>query len=79
MLRKYYALTNVLTKRNRSASTILNETSVPRKDDVEHIKFQGDNVNAHNFYGIREYDEVPGPKAIPILGNSWRFLPIIGE
>lgn len=29
--------------------------------------------------GIRSYDEVPGPKPLPIIGNSWRFLPVIGE
>lgn len=27
---------------------------------------------------IRGYDEMPGPKAIPLIGNSWRFLPVIG-
>ncbi|KAL0272713.1 UNVERIFIED_CONTAM: hypothetical protein PYX00_005578 [Menopon gallinae] len=28
---------------------------------------------------IRPYNEVPGPKGLPFLGNSWRFLPIIGH
>lgn len=27
---------------------------------------------------IRGYEEMPGPKAIPLIGNSWRFLPVIG-
>ncbi|XP_050327103.1 probable cytochrome P450 301a1, mitochondrial [Bactrocera neohumeralis] len=25
------------------------------------------------------YNEVPGPKPIPILGNTWRMMPIIGQ
>ncbi|XP_055381760.1 probable cytochrome P450 301a1, mitochondrial [Condylostylus longicornis] len=25
------------------------------------------------------YSEVPGPKPIPILGNTWRLMPIIGQ
>lgn len=27
----------------------------------------------------KEYSELPGPKSLPLLGNSWRFLSIIGE
>lgn len=28
---------------------------------------------------VRPYSEIPGPKELPIIGNSWRFAPIIGE
>lgn len=28
---------------------------------------------------IKSYDEVPGPRPIPILGNAWRLLPLIGQ
>ncbi|XP_066249042.1 probable cytochrome P450 49a1 [Euwallacea similis] len=27
----------------------------------------------------RPYSSIPGPKRLPILGNSWRFAPIIGQ
>lgn len=27
----------------------------------------------------KSYDEVPGPKPLPILGNTWRMFPIIGQ
>lgn len=79
MMRKYSAIAKALSKRHRSASTILNETTAPRKEDAEHIKFQGDNVNANGVSDFRGYNEVPGPKAIPLLGNSWRFLPFVGK
>lgn len=26
----------------------------------------------------KEYSEVPGPKSLPLLGNSWRFMSFIG-
>ncbi|XP_031620366.1 probable cytochrome P450 49a1 [Contarinia nasturtii] len=28
---------------------------------------------------IRPYSEVPGPKGLPLIGNSWRFAPLIGQ
>jgi hypothetical protein len=28
---------------------------------------------------VRPFDHVPGPKGMPLIGNSWRFLPVIGE
>lgn len=26
----------------------------------------------------RPYSEIPGPKPMPLLGNTWRFIPFIG-
>lgn len=28
---------------------------------------------------VLPYDHVPGPQQLPLLGNAWRFLPIIGK
>lgn len=28
---------------------------------------------------IRPYTDVPGPKGLPLIGNSWRFAPLIGK
>ncbi|KAJ8968195.1 hypothetical protein NQ317_006797 [Molorchus minor] len=27
----------------------------------------------------KEYKEIPGPKELPVVGNAWRFAPIIGQ
>lgn len=27
----------------------------------------------------KPFDEMPGPRAIPLLGTSWTFFPIIGN
>jgi hypothetical protein len=27
----------------------------------------------------KPYSQVPGPKGLPFIGNSWRFAPLIGK
>lgn len=31
------------------------------------------------FANAKPYSQVPGPKPLPILGNTWRVFPIIGQ
>lgn len=31
------------------------------------------------FANAKPYSEVPGPRPIPILGNTWRMIPYIGQ
>jgi len=35
-------------------------------------------VEGQGLLRHRPYSEIPGPKPIPLLGNTWRFLPYIG-
>lgn len=28
---------------------------------------------------LKPYSDIPGPRPIPILGNTWRLLPVIGQ
>lgn len=28
---------------------------------------------------VRPYDDIPGPKKLPLIGNIFRFLPYIGK
>lgn len=32
-----------------------------------------------NLDRAKPYSEVPGPRPIPVLGNTWRLLPIVGQ
>ncbi|KAI7815337.1 cytochrome p450 [Rhyzopertha dominica] len=31
------------------------------------------------WYEARPFEEIPGPRPLPIIGNFWRFLPVIGN
>lgn len=30
-------------------------------------------------HATRPYAAIPGPQELPLIGNSWRFAPVIGE
>lgn len=32
----------------------------------------------NDFITAKHYSQVPGPKPWPIIGNTWRMLPVIG-
>lgn len=52
--------------RNRSSLAATTESFCPHHHHEELQK-------------IKPYSEVPGPKPLPLLGNTWRLLPIIGQ
>ncbi|KAF7378859.1 hypothetical protein HZH66_015093 [Vespula vulgaris] len=57
------------SKRNKNDKHIINRT-------LETIAAA---VEKHEWTSYRPYAEIPGPKPIPILGNTWRFIPYIGD
>ncbi|KAL6258761.1 hypothetical protein P5V15_010709 [Pogonomyrmex californicus] len=36
-------------------------------------------IEERDLLRYRPYSKIPGPKPIPLLGNTWRFLPYIGN
>lgn len=46
-------------------------------------EFYNDNVFEYKIEKVdvipKEYSEIPGPKELPIIGNAWRFAPLIGK
>ncbi|XP_055920745.1 probable cytochrome P450 49a1 [Eupeodes corollae] len=51
-------------KSTKSAKTAEDVTKRPLEDNISHA---------------RPYTDIPGPWEMPILGNSWRFAPLIGH
>lgn len=63
---------NSLVKRTTFSSAInIFPTDVAKHD--------ADSSISSNDNPTRPYSEIPGPKELPIIGNSWRFAPIIGK
>lgn len=72
--------TNALVKRTTFSSAINifpNEVSNSKATTSENIN-ENENVMKDSTQ-IRPYSEVPGPKGLPLIGNSWRFAPLIGK
>ncbi|XP_046834494.1 probable cytochrome P450 301a1, mitochondrial [Vespa crabro] len=69
---------------SRSSSVIFLRFSKDNKNDRRIINRTLETLTAaidkHELSSnCRAYAEIPGPKPIPILGNTWRFIPYIGD
>ncbi|KAF4523554.1 hypothetical protein B566_EDAN012002 [Ephemera danica] len=42
------------------------------------VAVQTDAPVSAEWANARPYSEIPGPRPLPLIGNAWRFLPIIG-
>jgi hypothetical protein len=38
-----------------------------------------ESMMGYKNYTPKKFSEVPGPRELPMIGNSFRFLPLIGE
>lgn len=82
------AAANALVKRTTFSSAInifpneLGGVLDKPKREIEHEivhEKQQTVADSNSDTQIKPFSEVPGPKEFPIIGNSWRFAPIIGE
>jgi cytochrome P450 len=64
----YQLLNNVAI---RSRSTVAATTCPHAMDETSE--------HQNKLMGPKSYSNVPGPKPLPVLGNSWRLFPVIGQ
>lgn len=67
----------------RSSNILSRLTSIPVPCFSSHLRLTSsisastDSVTESPV--THSFDEIPGPKSLPLIGNVWRYLPIIGE
>lgn len=74
----------------RAASALVKRTSfstalnvLPNEiAEIDHDVLNNRIINENDLIEIsppKPYSSIPGPKEWPLIGNSWRFAPIIGK
>lgn len=77
MYRRYVSLVKIGTgKRNISVANYLKQNV---KQEYYKTMSQIDNIKPETWDTARSFHEIPGPKEVPIFGNTWRWLPYIGK
>lgn len=59
---------------DRNYSTALGVLPGTYEDDIYTDKNEADAKAL-----LKPYSQIPGPRELPIIGNAWRFAPIIGK
>lgn len=65
-----------LAKRTTFSSAI---NILPNELQANHRLDHQDDVVIDTISAAKPYSSIPGPKELPLIGNSWRFAPIIGK
>ncbi|XP_031641208.1 probable cytochrome P450 301a1, mitochondrial isoform X2 [Contarinia nasturtii] len=60
-------------------AVVQNENILPNSTSVTTTSTISNPTPPFTHETVRPYSEVPGPKPLPILGNTWRLMPIIGQ
>ncbi|XP_055679852.1 probable cytochrome P450 49a1 [Lutzomyia longipalpis] len=66
----------------RIADSLMKRTTYSSAANILANDVMGVDARSHgqlDFSMAKPYSDVPGPKELPFIGNSWRFLPIIGQ
>lgn len=78
---QYYSTMSVLTKRfwNARCLAVRRSKSTVTAAQLAQSAVSADDAAATDSDFAKEYSELPGPRTLPLLGNSWRFMSYVGE
>ena len=51
-------------------------TTCPFSDDI--TARESDVSGSHAATEARPFNEIPGPKSLPLIGSLWNYLPVFG-
>lgn len=63
---------------NCKFTRLLKNTVKQSNNIIKTLETLTTDVEEQDWSRCRPYSEIPGPKPIPLLGNTWRFIPFIG-
>lgn len=46
----------------------------PNNYIIKNLKNFQSTVNLVNCESVKPFEEIPGPKPLPVIGNKWKFL-----
>lgn len=61
----------------KAAKRVISSQQLQQQASSSIVAVAGHEIEKPNF--AEPYENIPGPKPLPIFGNSWRFLPYIGK
>lgn len=64
--------------RREITSENLTTTTRNTHTTAEEVQAISNSVNLQQD-AIKPYEDIPGPKPLPIFGNTWRLFPVIGQ
>jgi hypothetical protein len=66
--------------------SLVNEGQLPALRSVTALVFNRDNstvaatqATPEEWEYAKPFENIPGPKPLPVIGNAWRFIPYIGN
>ncbi|XP_044746952.1 probable cytochrome P450 49a1 [Coccinella septempunctata] len=79
-MKKKIVKTLIYTAQRRSYATDRNySTALGLEIFEDELEVMPKTTKTEEKEFVRPYDEVPGPRQLPLIGNAWRFAPFIGQ
>lgn len=67
--------TNKVARTTADVSTITEKDKYYHRIGTKNLEDSHNNVKPQGWSQAKSFEDIPGPKPLPLLGNMWRFFP----